>query len=161
MRCPWNHGPVNRRSRIAYDSRYVSFFAAYFLSSTLMGKLVGYSIFNTTAAAFDRLGPTQSEIGLTAPPKCLFQFTSPNQLHPTIQTGNTVETPVVGKPSALPDVAMSGYVPGAREPNRLPPARKGGRRGPLTEEQARHQKDARLRGICIRCRRTRIKVRRL
>jgi hypothetical protein len=40
----------------------------------------------------------------------------------------------------------------------LPPARRGGRRGPLTSAQAEHQRQARSLGVCIRCRKTRIKV---
>jgi hypothetical protein len=40
----------------------------------------------------------------------------------------------------------------------LPMARRGGRRGPLTAEQAQTRRAARLAGICIRCRKTRIKV---
>ncbi len=47
--------------------------------------------------------------------------------------------------------AVGGHKP-------LPPARRGGRRGKLSKEQMEAQKVARLRGVCIRCRRTRIKV---
>lgn len=41
----------------------------------------------------------------------------------------------------------------------LPPAKRGGRRGRLTAAQAEEQKKARLRGVCIRCKKSRIKVR--
>jgi hypothetical protein len=40
----------------------------------------------------------------------------------------------------------------------LPPARRGRRRGKLTAEQIKEQRDAKLRGVCVRCRKTRIKV---
>lgn len=40
----------------------------------------------------------------------------------------------------------------------LPPARRGGRRGKLTAKQTKEQRNAKLRGICVRCRKTRIKV---
>lgn len=48
---------------------------------------------------------------------------------------------------------------GSQHHRSLPPARRGGRRGPLTSAQAEHQRQAKLLGICIRCRKTKIKVR--
>lgn len=41
----------------------------------------------------------------------------------------------------------------------LPPAKRGGRRGPLDPSQRKHQREMRFLGVCIRCRRSRIKVR--
>ena len=38
-------------------------------------------------------------------------------------------------------------------------ARRGGRCGPLSVAQKKSQKEARERGVCIRCRKSRIKVR--
>jgi hypothetical protein len=40
----------------------------------------------------------------------------------------------------------------------LPRARRGGRRGPLTAKQVENRQAVRLSGVCIRCRKTRIKV---
>ncbi|OQV03190.1 hypothetical protein CLAIMM_08267 [Cladophialophora immunda] len=39
----------------------------------------------------------------------------------------------------------------------LPPAKRGGRRGPLDPSQRKHQREMRFLGVCIRCRRSRIK----
>ena len=40
----------------------------------------------------------------------------------------------------------------------LPPARKGGRKGPLSVEELKKRREARKQGVCIRCRQVKEKV---
>lgn len=61
--------------------------------------------------------------------------------------------------SQSPNLESMDKNTGAQRHRSLPPARRGGRRGPLTSAQAEHQRQAKLLGVCIRCRKTRIKVR--
>ena len=78
----------------------------------------------------------------------------PRLIMTTQYRSNTTE--LAERPSVEPKKQES--VPTVRGHKRLPPARRGGRRGKLSKEQMEAQKEARLRGVCIRCRRTRIKV---
>jgi hypothetical protein len=47
---------------------------------------------------------------------------------------------------------------GPSRPISLPPARKGGRKGPLSAEEKKQTRESRKQGICIRCRKTKVKV---
>lgn len=88
---------------------------------------------------------------------CLEESQTPSHL-PILH--NTTQTPrIAGDIEGMESTASPLEIqPNTQSTRELPKARRGGRRGPLTEEQAQSQQVARLSGVCIRCRKTRIKV---
>lgn len=72
--------------------------------------------------------------------------------------GQLTNAPGVSQHSALTASTPLGVYPQGPGPDiltrrQLPPKRRGGRRGKLSPEQARQQRETRLSGACIRCRR--------
>jgi hypothetical protein len=53
---------------------------------------------------------------------------------------------------------MAGVAFGPSRPVSLPPARKGGKKGPLSLKELEKRREARRQGVCIRCRRMKEKV---
>lgn len=82
-----------------------------------------------------------------------------NPSHVPLLHNTSWASQVTGEIEGVESVASSSTLQTMVNSTRqLPMARRGGRRGPLTADQAQTRRAARLAGICIRCRKTRIKV---
>jgi hypothetical protein len=86
----------------------------------------------------ERQEGTQTTNALSDTPRNTF-----HQLHKSFRT------PQIGAP-AKPF--------GPSRPFSIPPARKGGRKGPLSVEELKRRRESRKQGVCIRCRRLKSKV---
>jgi hypothetical protein len=82
------------------------------------------------------------------------QFQSLQVIYPDINKGNAA---VSRKSENSYQAIGSRHSTGQRDTTLIAKTR-GGRRGKLTADQAKHQTQARLLGVCIRCRMSRIKV---